>query len=189
MSPFSVGTKILGTGAVLLLVFLAIGFLLPSRWEANTERVIPGSAEAVMPFLDSPEGWKEWTPWPQNGVTRSGPGHGSGARFSWDDEELGSGSFTIESVEPGRVTYTVDVGEGAMVTHGTVALTAADRGVRVYWREEGDLGSNPLMGYWALSMGRAQGEELAKGLERLEGLVTGGVAAPGSPIADSSRTR
>jgi len=189
VSPFSIGTKILGTGAVLLLTFLFIGFLLPSRWEANAERLIPASADAVMPFVDSPEGWKKWTPWPENGVTRSGPDHGAGATLSWNDEELGSGTFTLESVDPDRVTYTVDVGEGSMVTHGTVALTPVGDSVRVYWREEGDLGRNPLMGYWALSMSRAQGEELAKGLERLEGLVTGGASAPDQPIADSVPTR
>jgi uncharacterized protein YndB with AHSA1/START domain len=183
------GAKILGTGAALLLTFLLVGYLLPSDWEASAERVIPTSVDAVMPYLDAPEGWKQWTPWPENGVTRSGPEHGTGARLSWDDPELGSGSFTLESVDPDRVTYTVDVGEGSMVAHGTVRLTSEDGWIRVQWREEGDLGGNPLMGYWALSMGRAQGEELAKGLERLEGLVTGSASAPDQPNADSVPTR
>jgi len=189
VSPFSVGTKILGTGAVLLLAFLLIGYLLPSDWEASASRVVPASADAVMPYLDAPEGWREWTPWPENGVSRQGPDHGAGATLSWDDPDLGSGSFTLETVAPDRVTYTVDVGAGSIIAHGTVTLTAEDGGVRIDWREEGDLGRNPLMGYWALSMDRAQGEEMAKGLERLEGLLTGGASAPGQPIADSVPTR
>ena len=59
-----------------------------------------------------------------------------------------------------------------MLSTGAVRLSPTPQGVRVDWHEEGDLGRNPLMGYWALSMGRAQSEELAKGLERLDSLVS-----------------
>jgi hypothetical protein len=196
VSPFSFGTKILGGGAAVLLLFLLIGYLLPADWEAEATRVIQASPEEVRPFLDSPEGWQKWTPWPQNGVTRSGPQHGAGATLSWDDPDLGSGSFTLERVDPDEVQYAVDVGDGSMRTHGRITLTPENGGVRVFWREEGDLGRNPLMGYWALSMARAQGDELTKGLERLDGLVTGAGPGPGQPadssdraIADSARTR
>jgi hypothetical protein len=49
----------------------------------------------------------------------------------------------------------------------------------VTWREEGDLGWNPLMGYWALSMNRAQSQELAKGLDRLRSVaLDAATAAP-----------
>lgn len=172
MSPFSIGTKILGGGAVILSAFLLVGFLLPGNWEAEASRTFDAAPEAVLPYLDSPEGWQEWTPWPENGVQRSGPARGSGARLSWDDPDLGAGSFTIGTTTPQRVAYSVDIGEGAMVGTGFIALTVEDGGLRVDWHEEGDLGRNPLMGYWALSMGRAQSEELSKGLARLDSLVS-----------------
>lgn len=172
-APFSIGTKILGGGALLLTAFLLIGFLLPAEWEADATRVIDGSAEAVLTYLDSPEGWQEWTPWPETGVERTGPERGAGARLSWNDPDLGSGSFTLDAATAEQVTYKVDVGEGTMLSSGAVTLTSEDGRVRVRWHEEGDLGRNPLMGYWALSMGRAQSEEMAKGLERLDSLVTG----------------
>lgn len=180
-SPFSIGTRILGGGAVLLVGFLLVGFLLPTDWEADAAHVVSASAEDVLPYLDSPEGWQEWTPWPENGVERSGPARGAGARLSWDDPDVGTGSFTLEAADPGRVEYSVNVGDGAMLSTGVITLTPADGGVRVDWHEEGDLGRNPLMGYWALSMGRAQGEELAKGLERLDSLVTGSAPSGSSP--------
>jgi hypothetical protein len=53
----------------------------------------------------------------------------------------------------------------------------------VRWREEGDLGRNPLMGYWALSMDGAQSDELQKSLDRLALLL---VDSAGSVAADSS---
>ena len=57
-------------------------------------------------------------------------------------------------------------------------------GVRVTWHEEGNLGRNPLMGYWAFFMDRAQATELEKGLVRLGELATRGSATP-----DSAPTR
>jgi len=177
-NPVSIGAKILGVGAGLLILFLLIGFLLPGSWEAEATADIPASPEAVFRFLDSPEGWRAWTPWPDSGVVRSGPARGEGAKLSWSDPELGSGSFSLVSVTPPeRVQYVVDVGDGSMRTEGSVTLSSEEGGVHVTWHESGDLGHNPLMGYWALSMDRAQSQELSKGLDRLSGLLADSASA------------
>jgi hypothetical protein len=168
---FGPGTIVLGGGAFLLLGFLAVGFFLPGEWEAGAEAVIPAPVERLLPLLDSPEGWRAWTTWPDSGLTRSGPERGAGASISWDDAELGSGTFTVDEVREGRsVAYSVEVegvGGAAMRTSGIVQLESMPGGTRVVWREEGDLGTNPLMGYWARSMRRAQSNEMEKGLDRL----------------------
>lgn len=181
--PFGPGTVILGGGAVLLIGFLLIGYLLPSDWEAEASTVVAATPAEAFAFLDSPEGWQRWTPWPESGVTRTGPARGEGATLSWNDPELGAGSFTIAAArEPTHVSYTVLIEEGSMRADGSVDLAAEDGGTRVTWRERGDLGWNPLMGYWALSMSRAQTDELTKGLDRLRGLAEG---AAGTAPADS----
>jgi hypothetical protein len=180
--PFSVGTIILGGGGLLLGLFLLVGWLLPASWEAEANAHIAAPASAVYPLLDSPEGWRRWTPWPESGVERSGPPRGEGATLSWDDPELGAGSFAIVSATEQRVDYAVRVDGGAMRTDGTLSLTPEAGGVRVQWRETGDLGWNPLMGYWALSLSRAQSEELTKGLERLRTLALD----PTTPAASDS---
>jgi uncharacterized protein YndB with AHSA1/START domain len=179
-SPFSLGTRILAGGALVLALFLLVGYLLPTDWEANAENLAELPAEAVFRFIDSPEGWRDWTTWPESGVERSGPGRGEGARLAWNDPELGSGSFTLTRVvRPERVEYTVDVG-ASMLTEGVLTLSEEPGGVRITWRERGNLGQNPLMGYWALSMDRAQSDELVKGLERLAVVAAEGMllAAP-----------
>jgi uncharacterized protein YndB with AHSA1/START domain len=178
--PFSIGVIVLGSGAVLGSLFLLVGYLLPTDWEAYAETVVELPAEAVFRFIDSPEGWRDWTAWPESGVERSGPGRGEGARLSWDDPELGSGSFTLTHViRPERVEYRVEVG-GSMLTEGVITLSEQPDGVRITWRERGNLGRNPLMGYWGLSMDRAQSDELVKGLERLTTVAAEGMllAAP-----------
>jgi carbon monoxide dehydrogenase subunit G len=164
---------ILGGGAVLLGVFLLVGYLLPSDWQAEAAAEIPAPPAVVLEFVDSPEGWQKWTPWPESGVERSGPERGSGAMLAWNDLELGSGRFTIVEMTPGRVTYSVLIDDGAIRADGSVEVTPAGEGSRVTWREAGDFGWNPLMGYWALSMSRAQTDEMAKGLERLRRLAVG----------------
>ena len=175
-SLFGPGTFVLGGGAVLLAAFLVAGFLLPGRWTAEASIVLRAAPDEVLPFLESPEGWRRWTTWPDSGLVRSGPQQGAGASIAWEDEELGSGRFTIEHVADGpSVGYSVEV-EGVagsvMRTSGEVLGTETAAGLRVVWSEEGDLGRNPLMGFWALSMERAQGAEMAKSLDRLRELLS-----------------
>lgn len=178
-TPFSVGVIVLGGGALMLAFLLLVGFLLPADWEAEAVALLPASPEAVFAHLDSPEGWRRWTPWPDSGLVREGSERGPGAALRWDDPELGAGVFRIQETRPpSHVAYTVEVGDGAMRTDGSFDLSAQGDSVRVAWREAGDLGRNPIMGWWALFMGRAQSAELEKGLERLGGVVAAADSTP-----------
>ncbi len=159
---------------MLLLGVLALGVVLPTDWEASASRVVPAEPDAVYGLLDSPEGWRAWTAWPDSGLVRSGPERGAGASITWNDPELGEGSFRIvEAVQPERVRYEVEVSGGAMRTAGTLTLTAVQDSVRVDWHEEGNLGRNPLMGYWGFFMEDAQTAELERSLGRLDEAVSG----------------
>jgi len=172
-SPFSFGTKALGAGALVLSSILALGFILPATWEAEATVLLPRDPEAAFRYLDSPDGWKAWTPWPDSS-TISGPARGAGATLAWQDQEFGDGAFSItEADAPTLVRYRVEVNDGRMWIDGVVELSPEGTGTRARWRETGDLGRNPLMGYWALSMDRAQSEELQKSLDRLAALLSG----------------
>ena len=176
-SPFSFGTKVLGTGALILLSLLGLGVVLPATWEAEATVLLPGGPDAAFTYLDSPAGWLAWTPWPDSS-TISGPPRGVGATLLWDDPEFGSGVFTIVQADaPTHVSYRVEVNDGRMSTDGTLELNPEGTGTRVRWREEGNLGRNPLMGYWALSMDRAQSDELRKSLDRLALLLADSTGA------------
>jgi hypothetical protein len=189
-SPFSAGTKILAVGAGVLLLFLAVGVALPGTWSAERSAVLSAPPEAVLPMVDAPMAWRAWTEWPDSGLVAEGPERGAGARLVWNDRELGDGSFEI--VEAGAlegVRYRVSVQGGSMHTDGTFLMAPEGGGTRVTWREEGDFGWNPLMGYWARLMERVQGVELEKALIRLDSL-TSGVAPPlnGQAPADTGST-
>ncbi len=168
-SLFGPGTFVLGGGAALMGLFLLVGFLLPGSWEASASATLDAPPDAVRARLDSPEGWSDWTTWPDS-TTRSGPARGAGATLAWSSSELGSGSFRVSEATTDRVAYEVTVegvGGSALRTSGRIVLRAVPEGTHVEWSEEGDLGSNPLMGWWALSMDRAQSAELGKSLDRL----------------------
>ncbi len=171
-APFSIGTRILGGGAALLVLFLLVGYLMPGTWAAERSIEIAAPPERVFPLLDTPDAWRQWTQWPDSGIVAEGPDRGPGARLAWNDRELGEGSFEIIAAEsPTRVTYEVAVQGGSMRTTGTMRLELIAGGVRLHWLEEGDFGWNPLMGYWARAMERAQGTELEKSLSRLKELA------------------
>ncbi len=173
--PFSIGTRILGGGAALLMLFLVVGYLLPGTWAADRSIEIHAPPERVFPLLDAPDAWRRWTQWPDTGIVAEGPDRGPGARLTWRDRELGEGSFEIVATEsPRGVAYTVAVQGGSMRTTGTIRLESIPGGVLLHWREEGDFGWNPLMGYWARAMERAQGAELEKSLIRLKELAEAG---------------
>lgn len=177
-TPFSIGVVVLGGGAALLVLFLVVGVLLPGTWAARGEVQIDAPPEAVFPWLDSPRAWTRWTPWPDSGLAMAGPAHGAGAAISWDDANLGDGRFEVLQADPPRtVRYRVEVQKRTMRTDGEIDVQPVDGGSLVRWQEHGDFGYNPLMGYWARFMRRAQSAEMAKDLTRLKGLVEGGVDA------------
>jgi hypothetical protein len=179
--------KILGAVAALLILFLLVGLVLPGSWTAEESVVIDAPPAEVFPWVNSVSRWEAWTnPWPEG--QSKGPDEGVGAVRSWNDPVFGTGSFTITRSEPPRtVGYEVLV-EGSMRWEGRLELAALPRAgadaaapagglggrTRVTWSESGDFGRNPLMGYMARMMRTSQGEELARGLDRLRELVEGG---------------
>lgn len=164
--------RILAAFAALLALFLGVGFALPGRWTVERSALVDAPPGRVFPWIDAPSAWRAWTPWPDTDLRAEGPERGAGAKVRWDDETWGEGAFTVTGSEPPRrVDYEVRVQEGSMVTRGRIVLEPAGGGTRVTWREWGDFGWNPLLGYAALNMDRMQGAELEKGLARLDSVA------------------
>ena len=163
--------KIFGLIAGLLLAFMAVGFLLPGTWSAEVSIELPDAPEAVFPLLVDLGRWDEWTQWGDVESTLSDPSFGPGALRSWDDDQYGSGSVTITVSRPAElVRYRVRIAEGVEVI-GELELEASTGGSLVTWRERGDFGRNPLMGYVARSMSDSQGRQLSESLGRLKEAV------------------
>jgi uncharacterized protein YndB with AHSA1/START domain len=164
--------KVLAALSVFLVLVLGVGVALPGTWSAERDTFVASPPDSVFRWLDEPELWQRWNPWPDVQVTATGPTRGEGASMIWDDPYAGAGRFTIvESRPPSRLAYRVDVDGGSVRMRGVIELRAASGGTEVRWSEEGDFGWNPLMGYAALTMHRVQGAELERGLDRLRSAV------------------
>ena len=188
---FHIATAAFTLIAILLVGVLLVGFLLPGSWEARAETRLAAHAGEVFPYLASYEGWSQWTPVPEAGVEpidpdrEAGvdpidPGQGVGeGGWSWDDTQYGSGRFLFLTRDPPReVRYRVEVEGGSLRTEGRILLEATGEGTTVKWSEEGDFGWNPLLGYLAARMGRAQAEQMSRSLERLRSVVDGEEHSP-----------
>ena len=173
-NPFlRIGWKMAASLAVVLVLLLLGGFLLPGTWSAGASREVAAPPARVFTLLDDLGRWQEWTFWPEEvAFTRAGPERGVGAARSWDDPSIGAGTLAITRSEPPALLgYRVEVDEGAMVTLGTFRLEPTAAGTLVTWSEQGDVGWNPLLAWAALRLGKMQSEELGRGLARLEDAV------------------
>lgn len=202
-----IGAWAMGLLALLSLAVLAVGFFLPSTWIAEAEIHIDAPTDAVHPLVHRADGWLAWTPGPETGVETFGPDSGVGSGYRWDDPGYGKGEFTLTrdtvtgtpltgttlTGEAGsgairEVGYEVEVEGGSIRIQGFLTLTPEGTGTRVTWREEGDFGWNPLLGYLSGRMAELQGEQLLQSLGTLkERVETGGPPEATIPSPDEPR--
>ncbi len=163
------GAVAAGILAILMVVFVAAGILLPDTLEVTRSVRIAASPERIFPLLNDLAAWDAWTPWGDIESRLEGPSAGPGARRVWDDRRLGSGSLTITaSMSPSVVGYTVDLEDGAIRFEGVLSVATRGDASLVTWTERADLGWNPLLGWTALGMEKSQGSQLEESLARLK---------------------
>jgi len=164
--------RILIATVAFLLLLLAIGFLLPSAWQAERSVVIRAPAASIFPYLNSLKQWRDWTVWyrqnPELKVEYSGPDAGVGATSRWTDEN-GRGVMKVMHSERNRlVAYTLLLNAGEFRTDGTLTLVPEGEGTRVVWRAAGEVGRSPINRYVALFLGRRIGADFEDSLELLK---------------------
>lgn len=165
------GAWILGSLASLMVLFIAVGLILPHTVEVTRTATLNASPEEVFPHLEDLEAWTAWTPWGDVESRIEGASRGAGATRIWDDPNLGSGTLTLTSVIPLRsVEYRADV-EGGLTFSGTLAVEPDGDGTSVTWTESVSWGMNPLMGWTGLGLGESQGRQLEQTLARLREVV------------------
>ncbi len=164
--------KVFGFIGAVLVTFMVVGLLLPGRWSAEATVEIGADPDVVFAFMDDLGRWDEWTPWSEVESELSDPSRGEGAVRNWDDPQYGRGAITItESREPILVAYRVEI-EGRTQVTGRLEIQPWPGGSLVVWREQGDFGWNPLMGYVARGMSKSQGRQLLESLNTLKQALT-----------------
>ena len=168
MHPYKIIGLVLGAIAVLFGGFMLVGVLLPGGWQAERTAEIAAPPEVLFSYMNGAGRWEEWTPTLESGSVPFGPAEGVGSGRRWNDPTYGTGEFVITSSEaPREVDYEVRVEDGTIRIIGRVELEPTTSGTRMTWREEGDFGWNPILGYMAARMDELQGAQMDASLASL----------------------
>lgn len=167
--------KILLGLAVLMVVLVGVGFLLPSTARVERSTVVKAAPEDVFVIVNDLTRFKEWNPWSENepkmALTLSGPPMGVGATMTWSSDVLGAGRLEIVESTPYSAVRLKLLFDGAGEGHATLSLAPTMGGTNVVWSYEADLGFNPVSRYLGLLMDQWVGADYARGLARLKVLV------------------
>ncbi|MEP7154785.1 MAG: SRPBCC family protein [Betaproteobacteria bacterium] len=163
---------LLGLAGLLVLLGM-LSLALPSAYKVERSIVINAPIEVVYPLVYDPKAWARWGVWnrrdPGMKVTYSGSPAGVGAKWSWESKSEGNGTMECTGAEFNRsVSYKLTFSDFDGAFNGRLEFTPADKGVQVKWIAEGDVGSNPLMRYFALVMDRMMGPDFEGSLKNLK---------------------
>jgi uncharacterized protein YndB with AHSA1/START domain len=169
--------KVIALGVLgLFALFGLFSFTLSSSYKVERSIDINAPMETVYPLVYDPKAWARWSVWnrrdPGMAVTYSGAPAGVGAKWSWQSKSEGSGSMEFTGAEFNKsVVYKVSFAAFDAAMSGRMAFSPTAKGVRVTWIAEGDVGSNPLMRYFAMAMEGIQGPDFDGGLANLKQLA------------------
>jgi len=161
----------------LIVLLVAGGYVLSSRYTVSRSIVIQAPAEKVYPLVASPREWTRWSVWnrrdPGMRIDYAGPDSGSGAKWTWHSKSQGDGSMTFTSAEPPRrVAYALYFSDFNTTSTGDLQLAAEGAGAtRVTWTMDGDMGANPVFHWMALFADRMIGKDFEAGLANLKEVV------------------
>lgn len=169
---------------VLVVLFVIVGFLLPSKFKVERSLVIKAPQDQLFDQINNLAAWNNWSAWnkmdPNMKVTYSDATAGVGAVFSWtsQNKDVGAGKITLTKSEPGTLV------EGKMEFEGMPASTlinkleAQDEGVKVTMGMEGEV-SNILYRYMFTLFGEKMvGDQYDKSLKNLQEYVANNPPAP-----------
>lgn len=170
---------VLGSIAVLVVAFIAIGMLLPRDITVERSTQIAAPAEKIWPYVNNLKATEEWSPWlgidPNVQTVYGDIAEGVGAKMEWasDHPNVGNGSMEIvESVPHASIASALDFGEMGLAT-ARYELVETDGVTNVTWGLDVDMGASPVGRWFGLMMDGMVGADYERGLQNLKALVEG----------------
>jgi effector-binding domain-containing protein len=168
--------KILLAIAIIVVILIIIGFLLPKEYHIERSTSIKGDKVLIYDLTSNLNKWDLWTPWKALDTTAVyeliGADGKVGTTRKWDGKVIGNGQMTLNQLIPNElVGYDLSFQKGKYKSKGKVILESKGDSVKVTWSDDGNLGYNPLSRYMGLFMGRMLGPDFEKGLAKLKKVV------------------
>ena len=169
------------SAAIVLALFLIIGFMLPSSRHFETSVETNRKMTIVYDTLNSMRRFDEWNPLvlrdPNMDIELVGPAEGVGARleYSSDERGLGDGSWEIVANQENRsVTYAITSeqrGENQRTSFILQPTGRNDRNVKITQTYDVDYGMNLLGRYAGMYVSSNMGQDMKLGLSRLSNML------------------
>ncbi|MGI8559939.1 MAG: polyketide cyclase [Luteimonas sp.] len=167
--------------AIVAVLFLAVGALLPSSRSLSESVETNRRMTIVYDTINSLRRFDDWNPLalrdPNMKIERSGPDSGVGARldYSSDNENVGSGSWEIvENEENRRVLYVVENdarGDNKRMEFLLEPTGRSGRNVQITQKYNVDYGWDLLGRYSGLYVSRNVGDDVELGLSRMSNML------------------
>jgi len=173
----NIGLRVFGAAAVLVLLFLLIGMLLPHGYQTSAEVVIDAPPAKVFSYLNRLDRWPEWSQWATSKdsmfTVEYGPQvEGVGAVQTWK-EPRGTGKLWVTGSDPDRsLEYVVEFGDFPRMT-SRFELESVESGTRLRWSSEGRLPSGPFYGWLRMAFVNGMKSQYQQALNKLDAVVTG----------------
>jgi hypothetical protein len=173
MKKLKIAGIVVGALAVL---FVTVGFLLPSKTRVSRSVVVKASPQAVYPLIANfKDGWAQWSPFvePQTyQLSFEGPAEGTGATMLWDSKDDGDGKLKIVKSDPARgIEMEMAMMQESYKVEGSLLCEPTAEGTKITWTDEFDHGGNLPQRYFGLALRPILGSEFDKGLEKLKATV------------------
>jgi hypothetical protein len=180
--------KVMKTAAwvvvVLVGIFFAVGFFLPSKWEVSRSILIPANSETIYAYTADLKKWSEWSVWtkkqdPSLVFTYEGPASGLDAQQNWTSDKMGKGWLKLVQANPETgLAYDlyIDMDKFQSTIHGRMVFEPKDNQTLVTWTDNGDSGNNILKKWMSLMMDSMLGKELETSLNNLKTIVSANTA-------------
>ncbi|MCB0834117.1 MAG: SRPBCC family protein [Bacteroidetes bacterium] len=173
----------------LLALFLIIPVFLPSRVTFSRTTEIHKTPQEVFNLVADFNYYMQWNPWsqlePTAKTTISGTPKEPGHNWSWVGQEIGTGSLTIEKVDPGKSIESRLEFKDPMeaVAKDLWSFEPTSAGTKVTWTYAGDM-SYPIGRYFGLAMEGQLGPDFEKGLANIKTLAESMPTMPDSAKAE-----
>ncbi len=170
------GQRIAVAAAAVAVAFVAVAYALPRQVTVTRSVKIAAPAATVFALVGDLRRYRDWSPWlgrdTKTAVTFTGPLDGVGQTMEWASGKagVGSGRETISRIQPGKAVE-MSLNRAGKAATTSFELRADDGATRLIWAYQTDLGDSPLARYSGLSLDRAVGPDLERGLARVKALA------------------
>ena len=162
--------------ALLALILVSGGYLVSPKFTVSRSVLVQAPVEKVYPLVADPKAWAGWSVWnrrdPAMQMSYSGPPSGAGAGWAWKSKSEGNGRMVFTAAQPNsQVDFDLFFDDFGTVSRGSLLFEPAPTSTRVTWVMNGDMGSNPLLRWFALFGDKMVGSDFEAGLVNLKQLA------------------